>query len=218
MALNDIAIIIPTLDRYVGVRTGRMALEKAGCDAGTIVVSGEERGFTKTVNDGFRMTKYSDVCIINDDILWFQDNWLVDLRETLYSNSIYGLIGPSGKSGGGSAGGTPDSTGIEIIHNYLSFFCVLVKREVIDTIGILDEKYIHYYSDVEYCNRIRDAGWKVVWRKDVWLNHSYGGSGRREDWARHDSAIYYSRSPKIKLEGRKSHHRANRSILTGIAR
>jgi len=30
MALNDIAIIIPTLDRYVGVRTGRMALEKAG--------------------------------------------------------------------------------------------------------------------------------------------------------------------------------------------
>jgi N-acetylglucosaminyl-diphospho-decaprenol L-rhamnosyltransferase len=36
---------------------------------------------------------------------------------------------------------------------------LLVRREVFDTIGLLDEQYFMYYEEVDYCWRARQAGW-----------------------------------------------------------
>ena len=93
-----IAIVIPTLDATRGERTGELALQKAGIEARLIVSAGPRRGFTKTVNDGIRQTKNGDVCILNDDVIEFSSEWLAILHRVLYSNSKYGLAGPSGKS------------------------------------------------------------------------------------------------------------------------
>jgi GT2 family glycosyltransferase len=60
---------------------------------------------------------------------------------------------------------------------WTSFACVLVRREVIQHIGFMDEGYFMYYDDVDYCRRARDAGWAVVHYPAARIVHLRGGSG-----------------------------------------
>lgn len=187
---NKITIIIPTLDEEKGLETGKMALEKAGCDASLIVVAGEPRGFTATVNEGMQQVTDDDICILNDDIEKFQQDWLLKLSTAMYSNLKYGIVGPGGRSGTEPAKkGTPYMTGVQIC-DQLSYWCVLIRREVINQIGILDSRFIHYCSDNEYNNRAKKAGWKLVWVKSVYLRHKYHGSGLKSDWQARDKETF----------------------------
>jgi GT2 family glycosyltransferase len=183
--VNPIAIIIPTLDRARAEATGKLALVTAGCDARLIIVDGPARGFTKTVNEGLRQTTNEDVCILNDDVTRFQYGWLTDLRAGLYANPRYGLAGPSGKSAAKSGGGSVGMSGMEVVRQ-LSFWCVLIRRRVIREIGILDERFIHYCSDNEYCIRAARKGWRCVWVRSVYLEHIHHGSGLRSAWKQRD--------------------------------
>jgi len=65
---------------------------------------------------------------------------------------------------------------------------VLVRRQVIADIGLLDERFIHYCSDNEYCQRAKRRHWLSVWIKDVYLEHKHHGSGLRTTWRNHDQA------------------------------
>ena len=187
---NGITIIIPTLDEEKGQETGKLAISKAGCDANLIVVAGERRGFTKTVNDGLQLVTSDDVCILNDDIVDFQQDWLIKLSNTLHSDPKYGIVGPGGKSATDPARhGKPGMTGIQEC-NQLSYWCVLIKRQVIDKIGILDNRFIHYCSDNEYNDRARKAGFKLVWVKSVFLKHVHHGSGLIEEWHKKDREAF----------------------------
>jgi len=184
--VNTVAIIIPTLNADQGNITGQKALLTARCDARLIVVNGPKRGFTKTVNDGLRQLKDGeDACILNDDVSGFQHGWLATLQRALYSNDKFGIVGPSGKSAAISRNGRPGDSGLEKCKQ-LSFWCVLIKRKVISKIGILDERFIHYASDNEYCIRAIRNGWDIVWVKDVYLNHVGHGSGLETKWKQRD--------------------------------
>ena len=44
----------------------------------------------------------------------------------------------------------------------LSGCFLMVRREVIDQVGALDERFFFYCEDVDWCKRIYDAGWKLV--------------------------------------------------------
>jgi len=184
--MNPVAIIIPTLDRDLGKRTGALAKVSAACKCRIIVVAGPKRGFTKTVNDGLRQLKPDeDVCILNDDVTGFQHGWLATLQRALYLDKKCGIVGPSGKSACISRTGKRGDSGLQEC-DQLSFWCVVIKREVIDQIGILDERFIHYASDNEYCMRAKRKGWKIVWVKDVFLKHKGHGSGLQTKWKQQD--------------------------------
>lgn len=60
---------------------------------------------------------------------------------------------------------------------WTSFACVLVRRQVIDEIGLMDEGYFMYYDDIDYCRRARDAGWKILHYPEARVVHLRGGSG-----------------------------------------
>jgi N-acetylglucosaminyl-diphospho-decaprenol L-rhamnosyltransferase len=60
---------------------------------------------------------------------------------------------------------------------WTSFACVLVRREVIEQIGLMDEGYFMYYDDVDYCRRARNAGWKILHWPEARVVHLRGGSG-----------------------------------------
>jgi N-acetylglucosaminyl-diphospho-decaprenol L-rhamnosyltransferase len=73
---------------------------------------------------------------------------------------------------------------------WTSFACVLIRREVIDRIGLMDEGYFMYFDDVDYCRRIRDAGWKILHWPEARVVHLRGGSGSVK------SAIAQRKRPK----------------------
>ena len=54
--------------------------------------------------------------------------------------------------------------------------CVLLKREVLDQVGLMDEQFVMFFNDVDWCKRIKDAGWKIVFNPDATVEHVLGGS------------------------------------------
>jgi GT2 family glycosyltransferase len=61
--------------------------------------------------------------------------------------------------------------------------CMVIRREVVDQIGYLDERFFAYQEDADYCRRTRDAGWQVFYVPTAQIIH-YGGRGgsRVQPW------------------------------------
>jgi N-acetylglucosaminyl-diphospho-decaprenol L-rhamnosyltransferase len=60
---------------------------------------------------------------------------------------------------------------------WVSFACVLIRREIIEQIGLMDEGYFMYFDDVDYCRRAKEAGCQVLYWPDAHVVHLRGGSG-----------------------------------------
>jgi GT2 family glycosyltransferase len=54
--------------------------------------------------------------------------------------------------------------------------CMLIRREVIDQMGGLDERYFAYQEDTDFCVSARKAGWKVSYFPEAKIIH-LGGKG-----------------------------------------
>lgn len=76
--------------------------------------------------------------------------------------------------------------------------CILVRREVVEQIGYLDERFFAYQEDADYCFRARQAGWLVYYVPTAKITH-YGGQGGsrvqpyRSIYAWHRSYFLYYR-------------------------
>lgn len=195
--MNPIAIIIPTLTLERGKDCGKRAMATIGrCEARVIVSHDPKKtGFTKTVNRGIkRANGNEDICLLNDDILMFYPGWLATLQRALYKNGKFGIVGPSGGSKTAPmSGGKLGMHGLQAVR-HMPFWCVLIKRRIIDEIGLLDEAFIHYASDSWYCDLVRRQGYKVVWVKDVFLKHQRHGSKLQSAWRKQDQSLYRKRT------------------------
>ncbi len=54
--------------------------------------------------------------------------------------------------------------------------CMIIRRAVIDQIGLLDELFFAYQEDADYCFRARKVGWKIMYQPAAQIIH-YGGEG-----------------------------------------
>lgn len=54
----------------------------------------------------------------------------------------------------------------------------LIRKEVVKQIGYLDEDYFMYAEDIDYCYRIRQAEWKIMYNPSVTTLHKKKQSGR----------------------------------------
>lgn len=182
--MRPVKIVIPTLDSSIDGKLAAISSFHTDCQ---VIVShdADHVGFTKTVNEGMRRALEAsadcDICLLNDDVYRFTPGWLVILQRELYSRPDIGIVGPSGKSGSISKAGHPGMHGRKSVV-MLPFWCVVIKRELIDSMGLLDESFIHYSSDTWYCRMARRRGWKVVWVRSAYLWHHHQGSGLNKEW------------------------------------
>lgn len=156
-----------------------------------VVYNKENLGFPKGCNQGINVASGDDVLLLNNDVI-VTYNWLRNLRMCLYSSKQIGAVGPvTNRCSNGQS--------INIKHNSISGmlkwcerynksnyckwqqkdrlvgFCLLIKKEVINKIGLLDERFSPgNYEDDDYSLRIRKAGYKLVLCKDTFIYH-YGG-------------------------------------------
>ena len=78
--------------------------------------------------------------------------------------------------------------------DFLAFYCVGLKTSVIQSLGMLDERFgMGLYDDDDYCYRIEKAGYKIMLRKDVYVHHYH-----RSTWIEHE--IEYQELLKKNLE------------------
>ncbi|MGH9856828.1 MAG: glycosyltransferase family 2 protein, partial [Acidobacteriota bacterium] len=57
--------------------------------------------------------------------------------------------------------------------------CLMVRREAVDEIGLLDESYFMYSEEVDFCYRLRRAGWLLYWVPLAEVVH-YGGQSTQQ--------------------------------------
>ena len=60
---------------------------------------------------------------------------------------------------------------------------LLVRREVVDEIGVFDTRFFMFNEEVDFCYRVREAGWRVVFYPGAQFVH-VGGASTRLDWSR----------------------------------
>jgi len=61
---------------------------------------------------------------------------------------------------------------------WVGFSCAVVRREVLEQVGLLDDGYFMYFEDVDYCRRVAAAGWKVLYWPDAKVVHLQGASSQ----------------------------------------
>lgn len=54
--------------------------------------------------------------------------------------------------------------------------CMVLRRELLESVGYLDEAFFAYQEDADYCFRAREMGWKVLYLPLTSIVH-YGGLG-----------------------------------------
>ncbi len=58
--------------------------------------------------------------------------------------------------------------------------CMLVRREVIERVGPMDDGYFFFLEETDWCARIREAGWKIIHIPDAKITHLYGESTKKK--------------------------------------
>jgi GT2 family glycosyltransferase len=161
---------------------------------GIEIIAGEEnRGFAANVNRGLRATAGArDVVVLNSDTEALP-SWLECLQYAAHRYEDIGIVGaqlqyPDGRiQFGGTvrnrdapqwfdhryrfkpAGwGPADQTSPALA---VTGACMYVRREVIDRVGLLDERYAMAYEDVDWCLRAWQAGFRVMYFPAAQLVH-----------------------------------------------
>jgi GT2 family glycosyltransferase len=60
----------------------------------------------------------------------------------------------------------------------LSGSCMMVRNSVIKKIGLLDEDIFMFGEDIDWCWRVKQAGWKVFYVPEAIVYHYHGASSR----------------------------------------
>jgi len=87
---------------------------------------------------------------------------------------------------------------------------MMLRRETIEQVGGLDEEFFMYGEDLDWCFRIKEAGWGIHYYPQTTIVHLKGGSARRRPFK-----IVYEFHRAMILFHRKHYSRQYNSMING---
>lgn len=154
-------------------------------------------GVAKAVNIGIKriLNEGADyVLLLNNDVEIIDKKWLENMIRVAESDVSIGILGCRLFVPG--EGIHPKEKNLitsllEVISypeeevSYAQGSVFLVKKEVIEKIGLIDEDFSPaYYEETDYCARARKANYKITYDPSTTLIHHAGTSARKKglDW------------------------------------
>ena len=186
-----------------------------------LIENKENLGFSKAVNQGIKKANGETILLLNSDtqikegalkkLLEFEKKVgpaIIGLKMLNADNSVQGSVFnlPTAKRAveefwlgrKGSFSKFAPNSETPMLVEAVSGGAMAISREVIDKIGLLDEKYFMYFEDLDYCRRARAKGIKVWYLPEVAVIHEHGASGKKlvgqkDQWRRlvPSSVIYH---------------------------
>ena len=150
--------------------------------------------FSAINNFGRKAAKGQYLLLLNNDVEVLSHDWLGELLaeasqpgvaacgamlyypdDTIqHAGVITGLGGYAGHSHKyHRRGGSGYLFRLAAVQDYsaVTAACLLVRAEVYDALGGLDEEFTVAFNDVDFCLRIREAGWRIAWTPYAELYH-----------------------------------------------
>jgi GT2 family glycosyltransferase len=144
-------------------------------------------GVAAALNQGIAVSKGAYVCYLNNDTV-VSDSWLGNLVRCAESDPRIGIVGCTTNAAEGGFPGEK-SEDLKKIHRVASALslrnsarcedavfvhglCMLIKRKVIDRIGVFDERFYPCAAeDIDFSLRAKKAGFRLVNALDVFVYH-----------------------------------------------
>lgn len=166
----------------------------------TLLSSEVARGYTKAVNHGLTVSQAPYVVLLNSDTI-VPPNWIEKLLTCALSHPKLGIVGPVSNSatwqsvpvvksakGGWAVNRLPDGWSVEDMARLteemsskryprvplLNGFCLLIKKEVFDTVGVFDEEAFPrgYGEENDFCLRAAAKGYQLAIADDCYVFHA----------------------------------------------
>ena len=160
--------------------------------------------YSRLNNRGVDLSRGSLVALLNNDVEVINDGWLSEMVSRMvrpevamvgarlwYPNGTiqHGgvILGAGGIAGHAHVGLRRDEPGYfaraHLAQNLsaVTTACALVKREVYLKLGGLDENLAVTFNDIDFCLRLREAGYQIVWSPHAELIHHESASRGFDD-------------------------------------
>jgi GT2 family glycosyltransferase/glycosyltransferase involved in cell wall biosynthesis len=189
-------------------------------------------GYTRAANWGLRESRSDYAILLNSDTI-VTPRWLDRMVACAESDDRIGLVGPLSNTASWQSiprifnadgdwadnplppGMTPSSMSMLVAQHsaslyprlpFLNGFCLMIKREMIQQIGYLDEDTFGsgYGEENDFCLRALQGGWQAAVADDTYIYHaqsrSYSHQRRLELVQRADKALAGKYGPQMMSE------------------
>ncbi len=159
------------------------------------------QGYTKAANAGLRLSSADLVILLNSDTIVTRD-WIRKLSDAAFTTEGVGIVGPLSNAASFQSipnhRGDGNQTAVNDIPEHLSIeelnrrcetwtvgpvlprlplihgFCLGIRREVVDRIGVFDEERFPsgYGEENDYCFRATDAGFDLAVATHTYVFHA----------------------------------------------
>ena len=219
---KDIVLVVDNASGDDSIEQIEQAIVKNQWSFVRVIPSSINGGFSAGNNIGIKAVKADAYLLLNSDTV-VRPGAIKSLLEAMESHPEAGLIGPRLEWSDetpqiscfryrspiseliNAAGSGPVTKLLKkydvplpvsdkpIKPQWTSFACVLIRHEVVEQIGLMDEGYFMYFDDIDYCRKARNAGWEILHVPEARVVHLRGGSSsvKADLAARRRPKLYY---------------------------
>lgn len=187
----DMETIVVSNSRYNPAERKRFS---ASLPDTTFIFNDENFGFGRANNQAMRQARGRYLLLLNPDAM-LTGTSLADAVQFMDQNPRAGIIGPAIRDSAGTvqdscrqfmtlrrffernvqralgraSGSVPDygDCSSRRMVDWVSGACMLVRRQAVDEVGMMDERFFMYIEDMDWCRRFWEAGWQV-WYEPAW--------------------------------------------------
>ena len=174
---------------------------RAACPAAEVVGTGRNLGFAGGVNAGLRaaggFAAFDCVWLLNNDAVCDPDA-LARLLAAAEADPRLAAVGCALREADGRGGERQVAAGKRMrppfyiprpprqgeAPDYLCGACLLVRREALEDVGLLDESFFFFFEDADWSFRAVAQGWRIGVAEGVPVRHLGGGTIRRNSRSR----------------------------------